>query len=40
MLYMVLTTRYVIFMYIINLERNCIDGGSMNSLKQFKTVIL
>ena len=40
MLYKVYTTGYVIFMYRIYLERNCIDGGFMNSLKRFKTVIL
>jgi len=32
--------RDVIFMYRIYLERNCIDGGFMNSLKRFKTVML
>jgi len=40
MYYRVCTTGYVIFMYILYIERNCIDGGFMNSLKRFKAVIL
>jgi len=34
------TTGYVICMYMIYMERKCIDGGFMNSLKRFKAVIL
>jgi len=40
MYYRVCNTGYVICMYRIYIERNCIDGGFMNSLKLFKTVIL